>query len=96
MNFLKRVLTAAGLLALAVMLGIWLSRLPLTAPAPSAAVKPTLAIPPMPITPADAPATIEVPVEVQIGAPAAKPAEPKPMPRYCGSPHRRGLFGRRR
>jgi hypothetical protein len=69
----------------------------LTIAAPSVPVEPTLALPPIPVTPA-APAIIEVPVEVEIATPAvaAKPAEPKPELRCCHPPRRRGLFGRLR
>ena len=98
MNFLNRVLTAAGLVALAVMLSVWLSRSPLTAPAPLAAVKPIVAPSPTPITLAAAPVLSEMPAEGECdgSAVAAKPAEPKPGPRCCYAARRRGLLGRRR
>jgi len=97
MNVLNRALTVAALVALAVILGVWLSRSPSTAAPPPASVAPTLALPPIPITPA-ALAIIEVPVEVEIASPAvaAQPAEPKPELRCCHPPRRRGLFGRLR
>ena len=96
MNVLNRALTVAALVVLAVMLGVWLSRSPLTTTAPPAPVEPTLALPPIPVTPAT-PAIIEVPVEVEIATRvvAAKPAEPKPEPQSCYPPRRRGLFRRR-
>lgn len=101
LDLLNRVITAAALIALAVTLGVWLTRAPLTAaPATTpvkAAPEPNLAPPPPP--PTVTPTVIEVPVEVEIAAaaepPAAKPAEPNPEPRPVSQPHRRGLFRRR-
>ena len=102
LDLLNRVITAAALVALAVTLGVWLTRSPLTA-APAAsptkiAPEPILAPPPFPVRPAATPTIIEVPVEVEIAAtepPTAKPAEPKPEPQSTDQPRRRGLFRRR-
>jgi hypothetical protein len=102
----SRVITAAALVALGVILGVWLTRSPLTAAAPPSPVKiapqPILAPPPTP--PIVAPSIIEVPVEVEIAAsaaaapepPSAKPLEPTAEPRPACQPRRRGIFGRRR
>ena len=101
LNLLNRIITATVLVALAVTLGVWLTRAPLTA-APAAvpakfAPEPTLAPPPTPVPPVTMPTTIDVPVEVEVAAasPAAKPAEPKPEPQPIHPPRRRGLFRRR-
>lgn len=104
-DLVNLVLTAAALVALAVTLGVWLTRSPLTAAAPATPAKiapqPILAPPPTP--PTVTPTTIEVPVEVEIAAPvtvpeppAAKPVEPETEPRPACQPRRRGIFGRRR
>jgi hypothetical protein len=104
-DLLTRLITAAGLVALAVTLGVWLSHPSVTA-APDV---PPIKITPEPIlapTPAPArvvPATIEVPVQVEISAPAAappespaaKPSETTAEPRPVCPPCRRGIFGRR-
>ena len=93
LDLLNRAVTAAALVALAVTLGVWLTRSSLTAapPTPSkAAPKPTLA-PPQPRTTTS---TTEVQIEVEIAPPfpVAKPAEPRPT----SKPFRgRGLFRRR-
>ena len=103
LDLLNRVITATVLVALAVTLGVWLTRAPLTA-APAAvpvkiAPEPTLAPPPVSIHPATRPTIIEVPVEVEIAAPteppAARPVEPKPEPRPINPPRPRWLFRRR-
>jgi len=106
LDLFNRLITAAALVALGVILGICLTRSPLTAAAPRTppkiAPQPILAPSPAPRT--AAPAIVEVPVEAEIAAsvptvpdpPAAKPVEPKTEPRpACQSSHR-GLFGRRR
>ncbi len=107
LDLVRRVLTAATLVALAVTLGVWLTRSPLTAAAPPVPTKttpqPRLAPPSVPISPDATPAAIEVPVEVEIAAPAAaapeppaaKPAETKPESHPACQPRRRGLFRRR-
>ena len=106
LDLLNRALTAAALVALAVTLGVWLTRSPLTAATPAAPVvkpapaealaTPTLA--PLPL-PAPATTTTEVQVEVEIAPlpipPAAKPADPKAEPQSNCQPHRRGMFRRR-
>jgi hypothetical protein len=106
-DLLSRAITAATLIALAVTLGIWLSRAPLTAAPATTPVKtapePTLA--PLPATPAVTPpapimpAVIEVPVEVEIAdvsePTAAKPAEPKSESYPTSRPRHRGPFHRR-
>jgi hypothetical protein len=108
LDLLNRVLTAAALVALAVTLGVWLTRAPLTAAPATTPVKiapePILA-PPPPAPPTVTPTIIEVPVEVEIAAeadepPAAKPtkeklAEPTPKSKAACQPGRRGLFRRR-
>jgi hypothetical protein len=108
LDLLNRVLTAAALVALAVTLGVWLTRAPLTAAPATTPVKiapePILA-PPPPTPPTVTPTIIEVPVEVEIAAeadepPAAKPtkeklAEPTPKSKAACQPDRRGLFRRR-
>ena len=98
-DLLGRILTAAALVALAITVGVWLVREPLTA-APAAppvkiAPKPILA-PPAPVRPATIPTTIEVPVEVEVAAepPAAKLAEPNPESKPTRPPRRLGLFRR--
>jgi len=99
-DLLNRAITAIALIALALTIGIWLTRLPLVA-APAAvpakvAPEPTLAPPPVPIRPATMPTIVEVPVEVEIAEPpAAKPVEPRPEPQPINPPRRRGLFRRR-
>jgi len=105
-DLVNRVLTAAALVALAVTLGVWLTRSPLTAAAPATPAKiapqPILAPPPTP--PTVTPTTIEVPLDVAITAPvaavpeppAAKLVEPNTEPRPACQPRRRGIFGRRR
>lgn len=104
LDLLNRAIIAAALVALAVTLGVWLTRAPLTA-APAAspaktAPEPILAPPPTPIRPATTPTIIEVPVEVEITAtadpsPAVAPAQPKPEPKPACQARRRGLFRRR-
>ena len=98
LELLNRALTAAALVALAITLGVWLTRAPLAA-APAAtpvkiAPEPTLAPPPAPVQPATTPTIIAVPVEVEIAAepPAVKP---KPELQPINPPRRRGLFRRR-
>jgi hypothetical protein len=108
LELLNRALVAATLIALAVTLGVWLSRAPLaaapaTTPTPvKTAPEPTLtpppaapAVTPLPITPT----VIEVPVEVEIATTAEPPAVesdgPRPESKPSCSPHRRGLFRRR-
>jgi len=101
LDLLNRAITAAALIALAVTLGVWLTRAPLTAAPATTPVKtapePTLA--PQPPPPQVTPTVIEVPVEVEIAAttdpPAIKPAEPKPESKSNHEPRRRGLFRRR-
>jgi len=100
----SRVITAAALVALGVILGVWLTRSPLTAAAPPSPAKiapqPILAPPPTPLT--VAPTVIEVPVEAEIAAsvaivpqpPAPTLVEPKTEPRPACQPRRRGIFGR--
>jgi len=105
-DLVNRVLTAAALVALAVTLGVWFTRPPLTAaPAtPPVKIAPEPILAPRPTPPIVAPTTIEVPVEVEIAAstatvpesPTAKPVEPKTVPRPACQPLRRGIFGRRR
>lgn len=106
-DLLSRLITAAALVALAVTLGVWLNRPPLTT-APDA--PPTVKIIPEPIlAPPPAPSrviptTIEVPLEVEIAAqaaavpepPAVKLVEPRTEPCPARQPRRRGIFGRRR
>jgi hypothetical protein len=103
LDLLNRTVTAVTLVALAIALGVWLTRTPLTA-APVAtpvriAPEPTLAPPPISLESAMTPTVIEVPVEVEIAAPAeppaAKPVEPKPEPQPVNPPRHRGLFRRR-
>lgn len=98
MNVLNRALTVAALVALAVMLGVWLSRQPLTTAVPPVTVESTLAPSPIPVTSVAAPIIVEMPAEAEPATPpmAAKVAEPKPEPRRGYLPRRRGLFGRRR
>ena len=95
-DLLNRVITAAALITLAVTLGVWLTRCPLTAAPAATPVKnvpePTLAPPRVSIPPEVSPAIIEVPVEVEIAA----AAEPKTESQSAYPPHRsRGLFRRR-
>lgn len=98
MTLLNRILTATALVALAVTLGAWLTRAPLTAAPAAMPVKiapEPISAPPPPM-PEVATTTIEVPVEVEVAAaepPAGKPAESKPQP-TC-QPRRRGMFRRR-
>ena len=98
MNVLNRALTVAALVALAVMLGVWLSRSPSTAAPPTAADAPILAPSPVPITSVAAPIIVEMHAEAEPATPvmAAKATHPKPEPRCGYPPRRRGLFGRRR
>lgn len=104
-DFISRLITAAALVALAVTVGVWLTRAPLTAaltilPPVNITPEPILASPPT--SPTVAPTTIEVPVEMEIAAPiavapeppAAKPVEPKNQPRPTVQPRRRGILGR--
>ncbi len=108
LTLVNRTITAAVLMALAVTLGLWLSRAPLTAVPAAAPMKtapePTLA-PPPPVRPATTPTVLEVPVEV-IVAPMPVPAdsnnpnvepanESKPEPHPAYQPRHRGLFRRR-
>jgi len=103
---LSRLITAATLVALAMTLGVWLTRAPLTAaPAtPPVKIAPEPIVAPPPTPPTVMPTTIKVPVEMEIAAhaaavpepPAAKPVEPKTEPRPACQPRRRGIFGRRR
>jgi hypothetical protein len=98
LDLLNRTVIAAALVALAIAVGIWLTRAPLAAAPVAAPVRiapePTLAPPPVPVRPATA--VIEVPVEVEIAAAAeplaAKPPEPTPEHKPAYQPHRRGLF----
>lgn len=101
LDLLNRTITAVCLVALAIALGVWLTRAPLIA-APAAAPvkiapKPILAPPPAPVQPATTPTIIAVPVEVEIAdePSAAKPAEPRPELKPTYQPRRRGLFRRR-
>jgi len=97
---LNRVIIASALVAVAVVLGIWLARSPLTVPPAAAPAKiapePILAPPPAPIHPATT--VIQVPVEVEVPPepPAVTQAEPRPEPQPTCQPRRRGLFRRRR
>jgi len=101
MKLLNHALTVAALFALAMMLGVWLSRRPSTAAMPTqtaaarvelpAAVAPGPTVAPLPLA-VSTKKTTAVPVEVEV-APAAKPAEADPQ-RTC-PPRRRGLFRRR-
>jgi hypothetical protein len=101
-DLLSRLITAAALVALAVTLGVWLNRPPLTtapdAPLPVKTIpEPILAPPPAPST---VTATIiEVPVEVEIAAatepPTVTTAQPKSKLKPACPPLRRGLFRRR-
>jgi hypothetical protein len=101
LDLLNRAITAAALIALAVTLGVWLTRAPLTAAPATTPVKtapePTLAPPPP--QPTVTPTVIEVPVEVEIAAaaepPVAKPAEPEAQSKPLFQPRHRGLFRRR-
>jgi hypothetical protein len=103
---LNRALIATALVALAISLGVWLTRAPLTAapaiPAVKSLPEPTAATPP-PVTHTVTPTTIEVPVEVGIAAsapvladppPAVDPIEAKPGPLSIRLPRRRGPFRR--
>jgi hypothetical protein len=111
LDLLNRALTAAVLVALAVTLGVWLTRSPLTAaplpvapapvlptvkPAPAEALAtPTLA--PLPL-PAPATTTTEVQVEVEIAPLPIPPAAKLAEPQNTHSPYQgrgRGLFRRR-
>ena len=110
LDLLNRVITAAALVALAVTLGIWLTRSPLTAaPAATPPVKAAEALPEPTLAPLPPPTanTTEVQLEVEI-APAApiaadppavkpteKPADAKAEPQSNYQPSRRGLFRRR-
>lgn len=103
LDLLKRIITATVLVALAVTLGVWLARAPLTTAAPAAPLKiapePTPAPPPpVPVRPVTT--VIEVPVEVEIAAAAEPPSvatttEPKPEPKPASLLRRRGLFRHR-
>ena len=102
LDLLNRTITAVVLVALAITLGVWLTRAPLAA-APAAtpvkiAPEPISAPPPVPVEPATTPTVIEVPVEVEVAAAAeplaAKPAEGTSKPRPTYQPRRRGLFRR--
>jgi hypothetical protein len=106
LDLLIRSITAAALVALAITLGVWLTRAPLTtAPAaPSVKIAPEPIPAPAPVRPATTPPTvtptvIEVPIEVEIAAtaepPTVKPAEPNPESKPTYQPRRRGLFRRR-
>jgi len=103
LDLLTRTITAVALVALAIALGVWLTRAPLAAAPATRPVKivpePTLAPLPVPVEPTMTPAVIEVPVEVEIvtpaDPPAAKPVEPKPDPQPINPPRHRGLFQRR-
>ena len=111
LDLLNRALTAAVLVALAVTLGVWLTRSPLTAaplpvapapvlptvkPAPAEALAtPTLA--PLPL-PAPATTTTEVQVEVEIAPLPIPPAAKPAEPQKTHSSYQgrgRGLFRRR-
>ena len=103
LDLLNRTITAVSLVALAIAFGVWLTRAPLAA-APAAtpvkiAPEPILAPPPVPVQPATKPTVIEVPVEVEIVAPADPPAaapnEAKSEPSPAYQPRRRGWFRRR-
>ena len=107
LDLLNRTITALALVALAIAFGVWLTRAPLAA-APAAtpvkiAPEPTLAPLPVHVEPATTPTVIEVPVEVEIAAPAdppaaapaAKPDKATSKPRPAYQPRRRGLFWRR-
>jgi hypothetical protein len=103
LGLLNRTITAAILVALAITLGVWLTRAPLAA-APAAkpvkiAPEPTLAPPPAPVQLSTTPTIIAVPVEVEIAAPAdpsaIAPADATSEPSPAYHPHRRGLFRRR-
>jgi len=103
LTLVNRTITAAVLMALAVTLGVWLSRAPLTAVPAAAPVKtapePTLA-PPPPVWPVTTPTVLEVPVEVIVApipvfADPPKADESKPELRPIFPPRRRGLFRRR-
>ena len=97
LDILSRTVTAAVLVALAITLGMWLTRAPLTASPPAAPVKivhePTLAPPPPP--PKVTPTVIEVPVEVEIAATEPPAAEAKAESRPAYQPRHRDLFRRR-
>ena len=96
LDILSRTVTAAVLVALAITLGVWLTRAPLTASPPAAPVKivhePTLAPPPPPTV---TPTVIEVPIEVEIAATDPPAAETKAESRPVSQSRRRGLFRRR-
>ena len=104
LDLLNRTITAVALVALAIALGVWLTRAPLIAAPAAAQVKiapePILAPPPVPVQPATMPTIIEVPVEVEIAAdppavkPTEKPANAKAEPQSNYQPRRRGLFRR--
>jgi hypothetical protein len=93
----NRVIPAA-LIALAVTLGIWLSRSPLTAAPPpvsaKAAPEPTPAPLPIPSGPPKT-NTTEARIEVEIVPPAPNAAGPKCEPQFRCQPRRRCLFRRR-
>jgi len=98
LDLLNRTVIAAALVALAIAVGVWLTRAPLAAAPVAAPVRiapePTLAPPPVPVRPTTT--VIEVPVEVEIAAaaepPAAIPAEATSKPRPIYQHRRRGLF----
>jgi hypothetical protein len=96
LDILSHTVTAAVLVALAITLGVWLTRAPLTASPPAAPVKivhePTLAPPPPPKV---TPTVIEVPVEVEIAATEPPAAEAKAESRPTYQPRHRDLFRRR-
>lgn len=106
MSLPSRVIVSAALIALGVMLGVWLSRPPVTAAAPApmnsipiktpAEVAPESTLAPLPLA-AAVPASVEGQVEAEIAAakPSAKSAEPTPEPHPICQPRRRGLFRRR-
>ena len=112
MKLLSRILTAAVLIALAVTAGVWLAHPPLAAATghptkiirePAGAPLPIPApISAVPIARPTTPLIIEVPVEVEIAAPAAavskppaiKSNEPTPQPQPACQP-RRARFRRR-
>ena len=106
LDLLNPTVTAVVLVALAIALGVWLTRAPLAATPAAAPVKitpePILAAPPIAVEPAMTPVVIEVPVEVEIATPVAvpeppaiEPTERKPQPHPACQPRRRGLFRRR-
>ena len=70
LDLLNRTITAVAMVALAIALGVWLTREPLTAaPAaqPPARIAPDpIPAPPPPVRPAVMPTVLEVPIEVEI------------------------------